>query len=141
MQEKADRSSSVDTAATPRYPIREVSDITGISAYTLRYYDKCGFFPHLYRDKHKVRSFSDADIEQLHLVDALRKSGLSIEGIQYYVKLDRKGAPTQSERLAILQARQSVLEYQLSEAQEGLRVLQAEASTLAFRLKNDDEAL
>ncbi|MEG2201094.1 MAG: MerR family transcriptional regulator, partial [Raoultibacter sp.] len=94
-----------------------------------------------YRDKHKVRSFSDADIEQLHLVDALRKSGLSIEGIQYYVKLDRKGAPTQSERLAILQARQSVLEYQLSEAQEGLRVLQAEASTLAFRLKNDDEAL
>ncbi|MEG2201038.1 MAG: MerR family transcriptional regulator, partial [Raoultibacter sp.] len=65
MQEKADRSSSVDTAATPRYPIREVSDITGISAYTLRYYDKCGFFPHLYRDKHKVRSFSDADIEQL----------------------------------------------------------------------------
>ncbi|MEG1513162.1 MAG: MerR family transcriptional regulator [Raoultibacter sp.] len=124
---------------TPRYPIREVVDITGVSAYTLRYYDKCGFFPNLYRDKNKIRSFSDADIQRLHLVDALRKSGLSIEGIQYYIKLDSKGLKTENERLEILQAQQTVLAYQLAEAQEGLRVLQAEAQSIDYRLRRDCE--
>ena len=62
-----------------------------------------------------MRSFSEDDVAQLHLIEALRKSGLSIEGIQYYVKLSRHGASTVAERLSILQARETVLEYQRDE--------------------------
>ena len=87
-------------------------DMTGISAFTLRYYDKCGFFPGLARDKRGVRSFSHADIAQLHLIEALRKSGLSIEGIQYYVRLAKRGPSTAGERLTILQERETALAYQ-----------------------------
>ena len=29
----------------PCFGISEVADMTGISAFTIRYYDKCGFFP------------------------------------------------------------------------------------------------
>ena len=69
--------------------------MTGISAFTRRHDDKCGFFPDLARDKRGVRSFSEEDdVAQLHLIEALRKSGLSIEGIQYYVRLSRRGAST-----------------------------------------------
>lgn len=110
----------------PRYSISEVSEMTGISAFTIRYYDKCGFFPKLQRDKNNVRSFADQDIAALHLVDALRKSGLSIEGIQYYVRLSLKGDSSRKERMAILEARETVLEYQREELDESLKTLHRE---------------
>ena len=55
-----------------RHGIGEVSDMTGISAFTIRYYDKCGFFPDLARDKRGVRSFSEDDVAQLHLIEYQR---------------------------------------------------------------------
>lgn len=110
----------------PRYSISEVSNSTGISAFTLRYYDKCGFFPELYRDKHKVRKFSDRDIDFLNLVDALRRSGLSIEGIQYFVRLYLQGDKSKEEQHRILEAQRTVLEYQLAEIQSSLEVLAVE---------------
>ena len=90
------------TQADPIYGIGDVVALTGISAFTIRYYDKCGFFPNLHRDKRGVRTFSEADVAQLHLVEALRKSGLSIEGIQYFVRLCKRGGTTRAERLSIL---------------------------------------
>lgn len=119
---------------TPGYAISEVSDMTGISAYTLRYYDKCGFFPNLYRDKHSVRHFSDNDIRQLLLVDALRKSGLSIDGIKYFVRIGLRGDVSTQEQLDILTTQETVLEYQLAETENSLRVLQMEKSLRANSL-------
>lgn len=110
----------------PKYPIREVADMTGISAFTLRYYDKCGFFPNLYRAKNRIRIFSDHDVKWLRLIDSLRKSGLSIEGIQYFVKLSAKGFSTVPEQFSILDSQITVLEYQIAELQESLKVLQSE---------------
>lgn len=121
---------SAETYTTPRYSISEVADTTGISAFTLRYYDKCGFFPNLARDHRGIRSFSDADIDQLHLVEALRKSGLSIEGIQYYMRLAQRGNATRSERLDIIQSQRTVMEYQRAELEENLRRLDAAAMDL-----------
>ena len=128
-------SESIREDTSPRYSISEVSDMTGISAFTIRYYDKCGFFPNLQRGKNNVRWFSDGDIYALHLVDALRKSGLSIEGIQYYVRLSLKGDSSRKERMAILEARETVLEYQRDELEESLKTLHNEFGTL----KNENE--
>ncbi len=125
---------SATPAESARFGIGEVSDMTGISAFTLRYYDKCGFFPGLARDKRGVRSFSHADIEQLHLVEALRKSGLSIEGIQYYVRLAKRGPSTAGERLSILQERETALAYQRDEIELQIRRLHAAAVDLSLKL-------
>ena len=108
--------------------------MTGISAFTIRYYDKCGFFPELARDARGVRTFSQSDVAQLYFVDALRKSGLSIEGIQYYVKLQRRGAATRDERLAIVRAQ--VLEYQRAELDESLKRLSAAGVELSTDRKS-----
>lgn len=124
-------SSRVPDNGSMLYSISEVSEMSGISAYTIRYYDKCGFFPNLLRDKNKARLFSKNDIASLHLVDALRKSGLSIEGIQYYVRLSLKGDASRKERLSILQAQETVLEYQREELEESLKTLRNEYSGLA----------
>lgn len=116
--------------------INEVVELTGISAFTIRYYDKCGFFPNLIRGKRGVRSFSDADIHQLKLVDALRRSGLSIEGIRYYVKLSKRGNESEQDRLSILQTQTTALEYQIAEAEESLAMLRNEVAQLKIRTRD-----
>lgn len=120
----------------PCFGISEGADMTGISAFTIRYYDKCGFFPELARDARGVRTFSQSDVAQLYFVDALRKSGLSIEGIQYYVKLQRRGAATRDERLAIVRAQETVLEYQRAELDESLKRLSAAGVELSTDRKS-----
>ena len=77
-----------------------------------------------------MRCFSDRDINELHLVDALRKSGLSIEGIQYFVRLSCKGSQSVQERLRILQAQETVLEYQRDELDESRKTLLREKTVL-----------
>lgn len=117
--------------------IQEVVEITGISAFTIRYYDKCGFFPNLHRDKRGVRSFAESDIRQLRLVDALRKSGLSIEGIRYFVRLS-KDAARDPDRLAIMQTQINSLEYQIAESRESLELLKREAEVLQSTSSSQD---
>ncbi len=112
------------------YGIGKVSEMTSISAFTIRYYDKCGFLPNLKRDRRGVRTFSHADVRQLYLVEALRKSGLSIEGIQYFVRLQKRGAVTEGERLSILRSRKNALEYQRTELESSLVHLNAAAVDL-----------
>lgn len=112
------------------YGIGKVSEITSISAFTIRYYDKCGFLPNLKRDRRGVRTFTSADVRQLYLVEALRKSGLSIEGIQYFVRLQKRGAATEEERLSILRSRKNALEYQRDELENSLTHLNAAAVDL-----------
>ena len=130
-----------DADAVARYGIADVVDSTGISAYTIRYYDKCGFFPDLARDHRGGRSFSQIDIAQLHFVDALRKSGLSIEGIQYYVRLQKRGASTRSERLEIVRAQETVLEYQRAELNESLKRLHAAGMELSANKSSDEPSV
>lgn len=113
--------------------INEVVELTGISAFTIRYYDKCGFFPNLARGKRGVRSFSQDDIKQLKLVDALRRSGLSIEGIHYYVRLSKREEESLDDRIAIIQSQTTALEYQIAEAEESLALLRAELAGLKER--------
>ena len=138
MQTDGDQGREANPALStmPCFGISEVSDSTGISAFTIRYYDKCGFFPNLARDSRGVRTFSYADVAQLHFVDALRKSGLSIEGIQYFVKLQNRGPATRSERLSIVRNQETVLEYQIAELDECLKRLRAAGVELST---NDDD--
>ena len=106
---------------------QEVSEVTGISAFTIRYYDKCG-----------VRSFTQDDVRQLMLVDSLRKSGLSIEGIGYYIRLMKKGDATIEDRLAIMQTQTTALEYQIAEAQNSLDFLKEAQHRLLRKSEQDD---
>lgn len=124
-----ERADAGDGGGSREVGIQEVVELTGISAFTIRYYDKCGFFPDLKRGKRGVRSFAAADIRQLLLVDALRKSGLSIEGIRYYVRLSR-AENRSADRLAIVQTQISALEYQIAESRESLDLLKKEAEAL-----------
>jgi DNA-binding transcriptional MerR regulator len=109
---------------TPRYGISNVSEQTGISAYTLRYYDSCGFFPDLWRSPGGTRKFSDADLTQLTLVHSLRQSGLSIDGIRYVVRLQKHADHGTQEISSIIKRQIDVLEMRIAETNQCLEHLQ-----------------
>lgn len=73
------------------YTIKQVSELTGISGYTLRYYDREGLFPDLGRDEGNRRVFSDEDLKSVRTIQTLREMGLPIAQIRAFVEAGRGG--------------------------------------------------
>ena len=69
------------------YTIKEASDITGIPATTLRYYDKEGILPFLERKESGHRMFSEQDLSMLRIIECLKCTGMSIKDIRQYAAL------------------------------------------------------
>ena len=84
------------------YTIKQVSVKTGLSIYTLRYYDKEGLLPLVKRSQSGIRKFSDNDIDWLGLICCLKNSGMSIENIKEFMNLCLEGNETVEIRKAIL---------------------------------------
>ena len=66
------------------YSIGEISKMFQLPISTLRYYDKEGLFPHLKR-VNGVRQFSESEIETLRVIDCLKRSGLEIKDIKFWI--------------------------------------------------------
>ena len=81
------------------YTIKAMSELTGLPASTLRYYDKKGLLPSLKRDNNNVRIFTDEDYSNLRLIDCLKRSGLSIKDIKNFIDLRARGDEALNERL------------------------------------------
>lgn len=73
------------------YTVKQTSEITGISGYTLRFYDKEGLFPHLNRDGQNRRLFSDEDLHNIETIQELREMGFSLAQIRSYLTTEEEG--------------------------------------------------
>ena len=83
------------------YTIKQISELTGISGYTLRFYDKEGLFPNLARDGMGRRAFSEADLRNIRMILALRGMGLPVARIREFVEAGH-GADTLAKRGEII---------------------------------------
>ncbi|OAA83350.1 MerR family transcriptional regulator [Clostridium ljungdahlii] len=68
------------------YSIKDVSNATGLTSYTIRYYEKIGFLPLLKRDKNGVRIFTESDIKYLECLIFFKKIGMSLDDIKEIIK-------------------------------------------------------
>lgn len=95
--------------------ISEVSKKFDLSIQTLRYYERLGVIPPVPRDDNGFRDYRQSDLYWIHYVQALRRSGVSIESIKLYVDLVKQGSATRDERKKILlEQRQKLLEKRAS---------------------------
>ena len=102
------------------YSIQEVSKKTGLSAHTLRYYEKEGLISGVGRTQGGFRQYSDADLEALGLICCLKNTGMSLQEIARFMELTHQGDRTLKERVELLrQHRENVLE-RVSEMQRHL---------------------
>lgn len=96
---------------TMEYTIKQVSEKTGLSIYTLRYYDKEGLLPLVKRSQSGIRKFTDNDIDWLGLICCLKNSGMSIDNIKEFMNLCLQGNDTMEVRKEILlKHREHILE-------------------------------
>jgi len=61
--------------------IQEVAEQTGISAYTIRFYEKSGVLPRIKRLPNGIREFTEADVAYLRFLIQLKQTGMSLEDI------------------------------------------------------------
>ena len=106
------------------YSIKEISELTGLPASTLRYYDKQGLLPSLERNSNNVRVFDDEDYRTLKLIECLKKSGLSIKDIKNFIDVTALGDEALGERLNIFKKRREILKKELKNLQEILSVME-----------------
>ena len=93
------------------YSIQEVSKKTGLTAHTLRYYEKEGLLSGVERTQGGFRQYTDEDLERLGLICCLKNTGMSIQEIARFVQLTHEGDHTLEERVELLRAhRERVLE-------------------------------
>ncbi|MCM2388641.1 MerR family transcriptional regulator [Streptomyces albipurpureus] len=106
-----------------RYTISEVADFTGLTAHTLRWYERIGLMAHVDRSHTGQRRFSNQDLEWLALVGKLRLTGMSVADMVRYAELVRAGDRTLEERRELLaRTRRDVLT-RIAELQGTLAVL------------------
>lgn len=80
------------------YHIKEVSEMLGISSYTLRYYEKIGLLSFVKRDANGVREFLPKDLVTIKTIECLKKTNLPLKDIKNYFKLVDQGLDTANER-------------------------------------------
>lgn len=100
--------------------IKKVSELTGVSADTIRYYERIGLIPPVTRNQSGVRNFSDRDISVLEFVRYFRGAGVSVESLIDYIGLVEQGDSTIGARLAILEEEREKLEERVSKLQAAL---------------------
>ena len=81
------------------YKISDISKKTGLSAYTLRFYDQKGLLPFVARDKHGRRHFKDEDLAFLSIITCLKNTGMQLNDIKKFVEWSMDGDPTYEKRL------------------------------------------
>lgn len=78
--------------------IAEAALATGLTAYTLRYYEQIGLIDPVPR-RGGQRVYGDTDLRLIGFVVRLRGTGMSMRDIQEYVRLRRLGETPESIRL------------------------------------------
>jgi DNA-binding transcriptional MerR regulator len=86
----------------PTLTIGQVSELTGLSADTLRYYEKAGLIERVGRNTGNQRRYAAADLDWLRFLLRLRETGMSIAEMQRFAELRAAGVATVAERLAML---------------------------------------
>jgi len=73
--------------------IKEASSTTGVSADTIRYYERIGLIMPIER-VNGIRKFNERNINQINFAKTMREAGLSIETLKDYVTLVFEDDPT-----------------------------------------------
>jgi DNA-binding transcriptional MerR regulator len=103
--------------------VAEAAQEAGVSAHTLRYYERAGLLARVERNGSGHRRFTSEDIEWVVMVTRLRATGMPIRRIREYAELVWAGEGNERERLAIMEAhREEVLE-RLAEMQRNLELI------------------
>ncbi|NHN57078.1 MerR family transcriptional regulator [Calidifontibacter sp. DB0510] len=102
------------TADEERITVAQMSAETGVTAHTLRYYERAGLIRPVARNSGGHRRYSRADVAWVSFLLRLRETGMPIAQMREYAALRERGPITIQPRLELLEEHQARLREQLA---------------------------
>ena len=118
---------------TPGLTVREAAEKTGLTAHTLRYYERVGLIWDVPRDAVGHRRYTANQLEWLLLLTRLRATGLPIAAMLRYAELVRSGRG-EHDRLELLQHHRLEVAARLAELTADLALIDRKIETYQRRL-------
>lgn len=103
--------------------ISQVSKKYGLSADTLRYYEKEGLIPFVNRTESGLRDYTDNDCGWVEFIKCMREAGLSVETLKKYVALFQQGKRTLKARKNLLIAERDRLKARMQQLMDTIKRL------------------
>ncbi|MFD1775385.1 MerR family transcriptional regulator [Paenibacillus rhizophilus] len=100
--------------------IKEMSALTGLSPYTLRYYEKIGLLTGIARNDQGYRDYTEQDAEWVRFLKVLREMDIPIHEMKRYSDLRSQGPSTVKERRAMLEAHRDRVARQMERLEENM---------------------
>ncbi len=111
---------------------------SGLSEYTLRYYEKIGIIEPIARDKSSGhRRYSEETARKLESLACLRASGLSLDDIRQCLRLRERGDEVAAEQKALFAAHAEKVAEEIRQLQIRQRYLNGKVAYWDARMKGD----
>jgi DNA-binding transcriptional MerR regulator len=120
-----------------RRTIEQASKETGLSADTLRYYERIGLITDIERATNGHRRYGDQDIVWIAFLKRLRTTGMPISQMQRFAQLRREGDATIAQRREMLEQHRQNLQDQIQAIMDCIAVIDAKIA----RHKRHEQAM
>ena len=97
------------------YKISDVSKLTGMSADTLRYYEKFGLLPGIARNASGIRQYDDKDISRLKFIKRAQRMNFSLDEIKKLLSMRDNPQLAKNEVRQLTGDKLKEVEHQLAE--------------------------
>ncbi len=111
------------TTTTAPLTISDAARASGVSAHTLRYYERAGLLDPVDRAASGHRRYAEEDLARIQFLTKLRSTGMPIRQIRDYADLMRRGDDTHEARLALLEQHRDAVRAHLAETERNLELI------------------
>jgi DNA-binding transcriptional MerR regulator len=119
--------------------IAEAARRTGVSAHTLRYYERAGLVvTTVDRTSGGRRRYHQLDLDWIGVCTKLRATGMPIKTIRRYAQLVCAGHGNEQERLALMEAHRADVTAKLAQLHENLKIIDHKIDVYRGRLAAGD---
>jgi DNA-binding transcriptional MerR regulator len=125
----------MSATATHELTVAEAAREAGVSAHTLRYYERIGLLAPIERNGSGHRRFTAEDVEWVIVCTKLRATGMPIRTMRRYAALVHAGHGNEEERLALLEAHRVEVLERLAEVQRNLELIDYKIDLYRERLE------
>ncbi|WP_307277088.1 MerR family transcriptional regulator [Phyllobacterium ifriqiyense] len=124
--------------------IGELAKRSGLSAHTIRYYERIGLLPYADRDQSKQRDYDATILIWIQFLGRLKMTGMTIRDMLHYAALRERGVETEAERCKLLEQHRDLVRAHVTDLQACLLILDTKIAGYAGkeqRMKEHDTAL
>jgi DNA-binding transcriptional MerR regulator len=103
--------------------IGEVAQLTGLSIYTLRYYDELGLLPQVTRSENGRRVFGDEVVGWINMIKCLRATQMPLSNMQRFTQLAHQDIDTITQQREMLEAHRLEIAQRMREVEAAIALI------------------